>query len=72
MLTTLPVRQLGTTDMEITRVGFGAWATGGGGWAYGWGPQDDDESIAAMGGDRRTTMNPSPRSSTHLSAASTG
>ena len=48
MLTTLPVRQLGTTDMEITRVGFGAWATGGGGWAYGWGPQDDDESIAAI------------------------
>ncbi|HEX9607994.1 MAG TPA: aldo/keto reductase, partial [Gemmatimonadaceae bacterium] len=48
MLSPLPVRQLGTTDMEITRVGFGAWATGGGGWAYGWGPQDDDESIAAI------------------------
>jgi aryl-alcohol dehydrogenase-like predicted oxidoreductase len=48
MITTLPVRQLGTTDMEITRVGFGAWATGGGGWAYGWGPQDDDESFAAI------------------------
>jgi aryl-alcohol dehydrogenase-like predicted oxidoreductase len=48
MVTTLPVRQLGTTDVEITRVGFGAWATGGGGWAFGWGPQDDDESIAAI------------------------
>ncbi|MFL5595456.1 MAG: aldo/keto reductase [Gemmatimonadaceae bacterium] len=48
MATALPVRQLGTTDMNITRVGFGAWATGGGGWAYGWGPQNDDESIAAM------------------------
>ena len=48
MLTTLPLRRLGTTDMEITRVGFGAWATGGGGWAYGWGPQDDEESIAAI------------------------
>jgi aryl-alcohol dehydrogenase-like predicted oxidoreductase len=48
MLTTLPLRLLGTTDMEITRVGFGAWATGGGGWAFGWGPQDDDESIAAI------------------------
>ncbi|MFL5569395.1 MAG: aldo/keto reductase [Gemmatimonadaceae bacterium] len=48
MVTTLPVRQLGTTDMNITRVGFGAWATGGGGWAFGWGPQNDDESIAAM------------------------
>jgi len=48
MLTTLPVRQLGITDMEITRVGFGAWAAGGGGWAFGWGPQDDDESFAAI------------------------
>jgi aryl-alcohol dehydrogenase-like predicted oxidoreductase len=48
MVTTLPVRQLGTTDMNITRVGFGAWAIGGGGWSYAWGPQDDSESIAAM------------------------
>ena len=48
MATKLPTRQLGTTDMNITRVGFGAWATGGGGWSFGWGPQDDNESIAAM------------------------
>ena len=48
MFTTLPTRKFGTTDMDITRVGFGAWATGGGGWAFGWGPQDDDESISAM------------------------
>jgi aryl-alcohol dehydrogenase-like predicted oxidoreductase len=48
MRTTLPVRKLGTTDMDITRVGFGAWAAGGGGWSFGWGPQDDNESIAAM------------------------
>jgi aryl-alcohol dehydrogenase-like predicted oxidoreductase len=48
MLTRLPVRQLGTTDMQITRVGLGAWAIGGGGWAFAWGPQDDNESIAAM------------------------
>lgn len=34
--------------MEITRVGFGAWAAGGPGWAWSWGPQDDDASIAAM------------------------
>jgi len=34
--------------LEITRVGFGAWAIGGGGWAFGWGPQDDDAAIAAM------------------------
>src|SRR6202165_938132 len=48
MPTKLPTRQLGTTDLNITRVGFGAWAAGGGGWAYGWGPQDDDQSLAAM------------------------
>jgi len=34
--------------MDITTVGLGAWAIGGGGWAFGWGPQDDDASIAAM------------------------
>ncbi|MCL7979019.1 MAG: aldo/keto reductase [marine benthic group bacterium] len=44
----LPVRKLGSTELEITRVGLGAWAIGGGGWAFGWGPQDDQESIAAM------------------------
>jgi aryl-alcohol dehydrogenase-like predicted oxidoreductase len=48
MATQLPTRQLGSTDLNITRVGFGAWAAGGGGWAFGWGPQDDDQSIAAM------------------------
>jgi len=41
-------RRLGTTDMQLTTVGFGAWAIGGGGWAYGWGPQDDARSIAAI------------------------
>lgn len=41
----LPKRPLGRTDMEITTVGLGAWAMGGGGWAYGWGPQDDAQSI---------------------------
>ena len=34
--------------MKITRVGFGAWAIGGGGWAFAWGDQDDDDSLAAM------------------------
>ena len=34
--------------MNITRVGFGAWAIGGGGWSFAWGAQDDDESLAAM------------------------
>ncbi len=44
----LPLRPLGTTDMNITRVGFGAWAIGGGDWAFGWGDQDDSDSIAAI------------------------
>ncbi len=44
----LPTAQLGGTGMEITRVGFGAWAIGGGGWEFGWGPQDDRDSIAAI------------------------
>jgi aryl-alcohol dehydrogenase-like predicted oxidoreductase len=46
--TQLPTTQLGQTGLEITRVGLGAWAIGGGGWEHGWGPQDDDESIAAI------------------------
>ncbi|WP_433185265.1 aldo/keto reductase [Actinoallomurus sp. CA-150999] len=44
---TLPTARLGATDMEITRVGFGAWAVGGS-WEYGWGPQSDEESINAI------------------------
>ena len=44
----LPRRRLGTNGPEITTVGFGAWATGGGGWSFGWGAQDDDASIAAI------------------------
>ncbi|MCA1690841.1 MAG: aldo/keto reductase [Acidimicrobiales bacterium] len=39
---------LGKTGMEITRLGLGAWAMGGGGWQGGWGPQDDDSSIRAI------------------------
>jgi aryl-alcohol dehydrogenase-like predicted oxidoreductase len=46
--TLLTTRRLGPTDMEITTVGFGAWAIGGGGWAFGWGPQDDAQSIATI------------------------
>ena len=41
-------RRLGNSDMEITPIGLGAWAIGGGDWAYSWGPQDDDESVAAI------------------------
>ena len=48
MRTTLARRRLGTSDLHLTTVGFGAWAAGGGGWAFGWGPQDDAESIASI------------------------
>ncbi len=41
-------RPLGTSGLDITEVGFGAWALGGGGWAYGWGAQDDTDSLAAI------------------------
>ena len=41
-------RRLGNSDLAITPVGFGAWAVGGGGWAFGWGPQDDADSVAAV------------------------
>ncbi|MGI8908932.1 MAG: aldo/keto reductase [Rubrobacteraceae bacterium] len=40
--------RFGKTDMEITPIGFGAWAIGGGGWAAAWGPQDDDEAVGAI------------------------
>jgi Aldo/keto reductase family len=48
MDTSWPTARLGWTDMHLTRVGFGVWAIGGGGWAYTWGCQDDAESIAAI------------------------
>ena len=48
MVPKLPRRPLGTSGMDITSVGFGAWAIGGGGWSFGWGAQNDSESIATM------------------------
>jgi aryl-alcohol dehydrogenase-like predicted oxidoreductase len=46
--TTLKTADLGATGLAITRVGFGAWAIGGGGYDWGWGSQDDEASIAAI------------------------
>jgi aryl-alcohol dehydrogenase-like predicted oxidoreductase len=46
--TRLPTTELGRTGMEITRVGFGAWAIGGPGYQFSWGPQDDEDSIATI------------------------
>lgn len=44
----LETRRLDHTDMDITPVGFGSWALGGGDWEFAWGPQDDSESVAAI------------------------
>jgi aryl-alcohol dehydrogenase-like predicted oxidoreductase len=41
-------RKLGNSDLEITPLGVGAWAMGGGGWKFAWGPQDDADSISAI------------------------
>jgi aryl-alcohol dehydrogenase-like predicted oxidoreductase len=44
----METRTLGNSDLNITRVGYGAWAVGGSGWQFAWGSQDDDDSIAAI------------------------
>ena len=44
----LPLRTLGNSDLQLSRIGFGAWAIGGGDWAFAWGSQDDNDSIAAI------------------------
>src|SRR3982074_3537312 len=44
----MTVRTLGQSDLKITPIGIGAWAIGGGKWEFGWGAQDDSESIAAI------------------------
>jgi aryl-alcohol dehydrogenase-like predicted oxidoreductase len=44
----LSLRTLGNSDLHLTSIGFGAWAVGGGDWQFSWGPQDDNDSIAAI------------------------
>ncbi len=44
----MQARQLGNSDLRITPIGIGAWAMGGGGWQFAWGPQDDDDSVRAV------------------------
>lgn len=44
----LPKRPLGLSSLEITTVGLGTWAIGGGDWAFTWGPADDAQSLATM------------------------
>jgi aryl-alcohol dehydrogenase-like predicted oxidoreductase len=44
----MQTRRLGNSDLELTVIGLGTWAIGGGGWNFGWGPQEDQDSIAAI------------------------
>ena len=44
----MKTRHLGNSDLMITPIGFGAWAIGGSGWEFGWGEQDDKQSVAAI------------------------
>jgi len=44
----METRKLGNSDLNITPVGYGAWAIGGSGWEFAWGPQDDADSVAAI------------------------
>ena len=44
----MKTRILGQSDLSITRIGIGAWAIGGGQWEFGWGAQDDAQSIEAI------------------------
>ena len=44
----MQTKRLGNSDLELTPIGIGAWAMGGGGWQFAWGPQDDRESIDAI------------------------
>jgi aryl-alcohol dehydrogenase-like predicted oxidoreductase len=48
MATSHSLRTLGNSDLQLTHIGFGAWAIGGGNWEFAWGPQEDSESIAAI------------------------
>ena len=48
MATSLRQRPLGTSGLHLTTIGFGTWAMGGGDWKFGWGAQDDAESVRAI------------------------
>jgi aryl-alcohol dehydrogenase-like predicted oxidoreductase len=48
MVETSSLRTLGNSDLQLTPIGFGAWAIGGGDWKFAWGPQDDNQSIEAI------------------------
>ena len=45
---TLETKRLWDSDLDLTKIGFGAWAIGGGDWQFAWGPQDDKDSVEAI------------------------
>lgn len=45
---TMQTKQLGNTSLQFTKIGLGTWAIGGGGWKFGWGPQDDELSVRTI------------------------
>src|SRR5690606_9806929 len=47
-MSSLPTRALGRSSLNLTTIGLGTWAMGGGGWTFAWGDQDDNESIRAI------------------------
>jgi aryl-alcohol dehydrogenase-like predicted oxidoreductase len=44
----MKINRLGNTDIRLSAIGLGTWAIGGGGYGFGWGPQDDKQSIATI------------------------
>lgn len=44
----MQTRKLGYSELNLTVIGLGTWAMGGGDWKFGWGPQDDQSSIKAI------------------------
>ena len=44
----MQTRKLGWTDLQLTTIGYGSWALGGGDWLWSWGPQDDQASVATI------------------------
>jgi len=46
--TKFATRVLGNSDLHLTPIGYGAWAIGGGNWEFGWGAQDDNESVRTI------------------------
>lgn len=44
----MKTRRLGKTDLDLTVIGLGSWAIGGAGWDYGWGAQEESDSLSCI------------------------